>query len=150
MKKFIAILICVCFMGLGGYYGSSYFHHAQFKQKEEAAMSVMNGLFATFVKKWDVSLVPSLFVDGAELQNISNMLTQIKGDLGNCTMDAVTSCEAAARHPRGETDYSMVGREAVACSFELTCDNNKAQGQSILFIEGQSVKVYRFSLDVDE
>lgn len=148
MKKYI-FLLCLGALAYGGYYFADLKEYQQAIQLEGMAQSVMKGAFTRFAEKWDLSSEPNLFVDGAQIDEISQTLAAIKNDLGSCKALKAEGCVAAARTPGTEADFSFAGKEAVSCPFVVDCDNGKAHGLAIFFHENNAAKLFQFSLSLD-
>lgn len=150
MKKGIAILVAICFVILAGMIGSKYFAAQQIRAREEAATAVMKGQFADFVKNWDLSHTPLLFVDGAQIKQIAVNLVEIKKTLGSCKMQNVSACLAGDRMPQKDEFVSKYGH-SVSCTFLLSCKNVKnAFGNTVFFPLGRDVKLYKFDLHIPD
>lgn len=149
MKKFIVLLVLTCFVILLGLIGGKYISAQRISLRETLAQNVMTDSFAKFSQTWDLSFVPIMFVDGAQMKAISQNLLKIKEALGSCSLNKGVACTAGDRNPEKDAYFSKFGH-AVTCRFVLTCEKTPASGLAIFYPLGNEMKIYRFELSTPE
>ena len=144
IKKFVTLIIVTACLSILGISTSYFLNEKKLAFHEEFAQKTMHSQFEKLVKTWDISLIPALFVENAEINNISKLLLEAKNKMGACTIKNVSKCQANKRLKEQKTRTSA---DSQSCKFSLDCEKVQATGEDVFLPTHSSVKIYEISLE---
>lgn len=151
IKKFIFLIIGSSCLAILGITMSYYLNEKKLLLQEDTAQNIMKTRFSEFVKTWNISAVPTLFIENAEINEISKLLVQAKEKLGSCKVTSISKCQSNARFKDTKQDmYYTPNGYSLYCNFDLDCEKIPASGEAIFLPTSSLVKIYSISLNFDE
>lgn len=151
IKKFIVLIFITACFAILGITTSYYLNEKKLLLQEETAQNIMKNQFSEFVQTWNISAVPTLFIENAEINEISKYLIQVKNELGVCKVKNISKCQSNERLKETKRDmYYTQNGYSLNCTFNLDCEKFPASGEAIFLPTSNLVKMYSFSLTFDE